>query len=200
MVKKYSQKVLDETPPRVLKFLTGIDTNHQIRIIMADAGMEDYDLNKGGDLLRDCLFSTKDVKKYNETYSVEANREASSELIKINKTFFARCRAPIKSYYPNTYEYLFYEIQGVQSSEVIFNVATLLARLDLLESGGDPSRVGHFEDDKAAVELLAKRGIDANERRRLQGLIDVAFEVTDAIVEVAPSDPAIRRARLITGT
>ena len=159
--------------------------------------MGDYDVDEGCHFLNNCLPYSKEFKKTRKTYSAQAVRAAISELSKINKSLFGRSRAPLERYYPHTYEYLFHKLQASQGPDAVHGIATFLARLDLLESCNDPSRESHYEDDKAAVELLAKRGVDVNERRRLQEFVEVALGPAEAISEVSLSNPEILRTRLI---
>lgn len=64
----------------------------------------------------------------------------------------------------------------------VAGVATFLSRIGTLEKGDDPARAGTRKEDKKAVELLAKRGLDKEERSRLSAaLVELAFRPTAAL-------------------
>ena len=198
MTKQFSQATLDKIPAKTTIFLTAIGAYPIIRTIMANAGMGDEDIVEGRYFLNECLPNPKDVEKNRDTHSAKAQRSAVAELDQIDEVLFARIKGPLKRYYPGAYEYLFHKLKASRGRKAVLGVATILSRLDLLENGTDPSREAHREDDRAAVELLAKRGIDADERRRLQELVDVAFGPTEVLSEIPQADPEVLRANMTT--
>lgn len=74
----------------------------------------------------------------------------------------------------------------------VAGVATFLSRIGTLEKGDDPARAGTRKEDKKAVELLAKRGLDKEERSRLAALVELAFRPTAALP--APRELDAKRA------
>lgn len=50
----FSDRVLEETPARVTKFLTGLGAMAPVRTLLASTGMKDVDIQEGLDLLLAC--------------------------------------------------------------------------------------------------------------------------------------------------
>ena len=71
-----------------------------------------------------------------------------------------------------------------------------LARLAALEQGSDPARADARDSDQQAIALLAKRGLDAAERKRLSGLVQVALGPTPALAAIQGTDNGRRDALL----
>ncbi len=92
---------------------------------------------------------------------------------------------------------MFSGLTASTGSAAVAGVATLLQRLNALESGSDKDRAATKKEDKKAVELLATRRFDKAERARLEKLVEVALGPT-APLDATPEDKgAERRAALV---
>jgi hypothetical protein len=76
----------------------------------------------------------------------------------------------------------------------VVGVKTLLDRLDALDKEKDPG-------DKAALKILSARGLSADERARLRGLVQIAEKGTSIApsgVEEVVDDKAAERQKTLT--
>lgn len=197
MTKEYSDYVLDEVINKAIRFLLALANDPLLVSVMGSAGLMKSDITDGSNKVKDCVSDLEEICGIQDTQSAQKHREAVGKLDQIDEILFARSKGPLRRFYPSTAKYLFRDLKASRGPMAVKGVATYLARLVLLEDGTDPSREGQFENDKAAVELLAQRGIDADERRRLQELVDVALAPTDVSTEYPQIDPEVIRARKI---
>jgi hypothetical protein len=183
----YSDEVLESTPERATKLLGGIGAVATIRTLLAGAGMADADIIEGRDLLLACLAAPKGAVVV-DTEAAQAQRAAVAELDEWDEPNFGRFYATLRRHSPAAAEYVFNSLSASSGVAAVQGVATFLARLDALEHGTDPARHATKKDDKKAVDLLAKRGLDKNERARLRKLVDVALGPTEPLPK-APGAP-----------
>lgn len=194
----YSDEVLEATPERVTKFLTGMGAVATIRTLMAQAGMTDDDIVEGRTLLLDVLAAPRKQSAAPDTDDARAQRAAKAELDQWDEPGFLRYGATLRRRFPAAYEYVFKDLAPSTGTAAVKGVATFLARLDALECGSDPDRAATKQSDKKAVAFLANRGLDKAERKRLQGLVDVALGPTSPLPEAAePQQNARRREALV---
>ncbi|MEO5728612.1 MAG: hypothetical protein ABI134_19385, partial [Byssovorax sp.] len=122
---------------------------------------------------------------------------AVAELDEWDEPHFARFSATLRRHFPGAAEYVFSGLTASTGPAAVAGVATLLQRVNALESGSDKDRAATKKDDKKAVELLATRRFDKAERARLETLVDVALGPT-APLDATPEDKgAARRAALV---
>ncbi|WP_437334141.1 hypothetical protein [Sorangium sp. So ce394] len=189
----YSNEVLEATPERVTKFLLGIGAVAAIRTLMAEAGMTDDDIVEGRTLLLDVLAAPRRAGAAPDTADARAQRAATAELDQWDEPNYARYGAALRRRFPDVHDYVFKDLAPSTGAAAVRGVATLLARLDALESGADPGRAGTKQSDKKAVAFLGPRGLDKAERKRLQGLVDVALGPTSPLPEQTELPETARR-------
>ena len=189
---KYSDEVLEQTPPRASKLLNAIGAVSELRTLMGSAGMTDEDIDEGGQLLLACWGQLPGAKRDEDTEEARAQRSATAELDQWDEPNFARHGATLRRHFPSAAEYVFHELSASTGSEAVAGVATFLHRVDALENGTDPARKDTQKEDKKAVLLLAKRGLTKEERGRLASLVQVALKPT-ATLEAAPEAEKKRR-------
>ena len=197
MTKDYSNRVLNKTLGKAINFYLTLAKSSLLRKILYDAGMQLKDLDDGGDKIRVCIPKLRNIDPIQDTESARKHREVVVELDNSDELLIVRCKSPLKRFYPATMEYLFDDLKAARGQMAVQVIATLLARMNILENGTDPSRRDHFEDDKAAMELLAERGIDAAERNRLQALVDIALTPTEVPDELEQMDPEVLKANKV---
>src|SRR5207253_3766573 len=113
-----------------------------------------------------------------ETIDV-AVRDAIRDLDAWDEDGFRVVRATLERRHPNLVATVLDGIGPSTGPESIVGVATLLDRLDALAKGKD-------KDGHAALALLAKRGLDGDERKRLRALVETAQSAsTDGMADVA---------------
>lgn len=201
MAMKAQQDFTDNTLELVTidatQLLAALGALPEARTVMLHAGMTDNDIIEGRTLIFDVLAQPKAVATI-ETAEAVAQRSAVAELDSWDEPNFARYGAALARHNPDAGEYVFGNIKAGRGFESVHAIAAMLTSIDALESGSDPARADKKREDKKAVELLAKRGLDKNERKRLHGLVDVALGPTPALD--SPSEAALneeRRAKLL---
>jgi hypothetical protein len=176
----YSDEVLEKTPERATKFLTGLGAVSTIRTLLAQAGMTDDDIVEGRTLLLACL-AAPIARMAADTEGAKAQRAAVAELDEWDEPNFARFAASLRRHHSSAGDFVFKNLSASTGAAAVNGVATFLARVDALESGSEQDRKDTKKEDKKAVELLAKRGLDKHERARLQALVDVALGPTEPL-------------------
>ncbi|MGK3988288.1 hypothetical protein WME99_34925 [Sorangium sp. So ce136] len=189
----YSNEVLEATPERATKFLTGMGAVAAIRTMMAEAGMTDDDIVEGRTLLLDVLAAPRKSSAASDTADARAQRAATAELDQWDEPNFARYGAALRRRFPDVHAYVFKDLSPSTGTAAVQGVATFLTRLDVLESGADPDRAATKQSDKKAVAFLATRGLDKAERKRLQNLVGVALGPTSPLPEQAELPETARR-------
>ena len=110
---------------------------------------------------------------------------------------FARFSTTLRRHFPSAAEYVFRDLAASTGPAAVAGVATLLQRLNALESGRDKDRAATKKEDKKAVELLATRRFDKAERARLEKLVEVALGPTAPLDATPEDEGAERRAALV---
>ncbi|MBK8254540.1 MAG: hypothetical protein IPK82_17970 [Polyangiaceae bacterium] len=178
---KYSAQVLEETVPRAARFLNAIGAVPVIRTMMLQVGMTDEEVGEGGKLITACWSQLPSQRPEADTDEARSQREAVAELDQWDEPNFRRFSATLRRHHPSAGAYVFYNLQPGTGGEAVAAVGTFLKRIDALEKGSDPQREASKKDDKRAVELLAKRGLDKKERARLASLVELAMKPTVAL-------------------
>jgi hypothetical protein len=175
-----SETVLAETPGRALKFLSALSNNPALRAILATKGYTDEEHQRGFAL----LFQTAGYTGVTTSPLLMSNeaRGAMLELDAWDEPNFRILRAALEYRHPAQCKFLFDNLEPSTGAGAILSVATLLDRLDALESSEE--RLATRAEDHAALATLAAREYTATERRRLRALVEKAS------APVAPAAPA----------
>lgn len=154
-----SDTTLDATPARALQFLRAIGTAENISAAMVQKGYGPADHNEGWTLLHA-------VSGFRAGEALEAPdkrvSDAIAELDAWDEDGLRVVRATLTRRHPAIAAFVMDSLTASQGPAAVLGVGTLLDRLDALES--DPARKATKKDDHAALELLAKRGLDSAER------------------------------------
>jgi hypothetical protein len=193
---KYSDEVLEQTPPRASKMLNAIGAVPEIRTLMANAGMTDEEIEEGGRLLLACWGQLPSAKRDQDTEEARAQRTATAELDQWDEPNFTRHGATLRRHFPSAGAYVFHELAASEGADAVAGVATFLRRVDALENGTDPARKDTRKEDKKAVLLLDKRGLTKEERERLGGLVQLALKPTATLEPAPEADKQRREARV----
>jgi hypothetical protein len=193
---EYSDEVLEAAPERATRLLTGIGAVATIRTLLYQAGMTNDAITEGRTLLLACLAKPQDLGPEMDTESARAQRAATAELDEWDEPNFARIAASLRRHFPGAGEYVFRDLSASTGPAAVAGVATLLQRIDALESGSDTDRAATKKEDKTAVELLATRRFDKAERARLAKLVESALGPTAPIEETSDESRKARRAAL----
>lgn len=165
VVPTVGRETLEETPTRVIKFLRAAGTSIPIRGALAQRGYSEDDHQEGWALLHgasgyvpaSALVSEIDV----------GVRDAIRDLDAWDEDGFRVVRATLERRFPDQAKQVLEGLAASTGPTAVLGVKTLLDRLDALEKS-------KHKDDHAAIALLAKRGVDKDERKRLRALVEKA--------------------------
>jgi hypothetical protein len=188
----YARETLEATPPRAVQLLRGIATSLTIRAHLAGVGFRRADLDEGWELLRDACELVDDELAAPSALDVAA---AVAELDAWDERGFMLIEATLTHRYPQQARFLMAGLSASEGPAAVAGVAALLDRLDALDR--DPLREEHAEDDHAALEALAQRGITAEERTRLRALVERVAEATRGAAQNTRTEEGSQMARLI---
>jgi hypothetical protein len=152
-----SEWALRELPARVVVFLHAVGTHSPLRVALKAGGYGPADHAEGLSLLSAACPYVEDA--FDPTADQRA-RKAAAELEGWSRRNLMRLRTAVERLHPEVVA-LFPE-RAPAGAEVILVVETLLARLERLAT--EPEGAG-------VLETLARRGLDAELRRRLAVLL-----------------------------
>jgi hypothetical protein len=161
-----SKETLEATPARAVRLIQGIGSSLLVRALLLPHGFTRADLEEGWSLLRDACGVSDAETEVDPAAAAEAVRTVDEW----DERGFTIVRATISHRYPQQASFLLAGLDAAEGSAAAVGVASLLDRLDALES--DPRREETRDDDLAALSLLAQRGLDQAERDRLRAHID----------------------------
>ena len=164
-----SRETLEDTPGRVTKFLVGLATRPTARTLMAARGLDLAEQKHGWSLLMNV-----GSQNISEVVTDDEVESAVAELDNWDEPGVRHVAVGLHRH-PEARDMVLKGIEPKVGPEAVTNVALILERLERLESS---------EDGRAALATLAKRGIDATERKRLAALVKTA---TAASKPIAPS-------------
>ncbi len=164
-----ARSTLDATYGRASTFLRGVGTTEAIRSRLATRGYDQREHDRGWTLLHAAAgYQLRgDGAK---TPAVDAGvAQAIAELDAWDEPNLRIVRAALTRLHPEAAAFVLDGIEPATGVSAVLGVKALLDRLDALQKA--PERKATREEDKAALETLARRGIDANERARLRALV-----------------------------
>lgn len=177
-----SDPVLDAVAVRAFQFLRAVSCNAGIRAAFAQRGYNE-EIHQGAwtAVLKAAGFSK-------ESQAALERPESAAALAQIDAwdepTF--RIAHAILAPMPEQQAFVFNGLTPQSGAASVGSVTTFLDRLDELESG--KNRKATRKEDLAAIQKLADRKIDANERRRMRDLLKTAVGFSDPAVPESPKD------------
>jgi hypothetical protein len=166
-----SRQTLEQTPGRALAFLRGVGTSAAIRATMLDYGYTKEEHEMGWQLMKEVSGDFEGEAPPPDAEDDEV-REAIDAVDAWDEDGLRIVNASLRNRHPEQHAYVMRGLRANTGVESVVGVSTMLDRLDALESA--PEREGTREADHAALDTLAKRGIDKAERARLQALVNKA--------------------------
>ena len=176
-----SQRTLEETPQRVLRFLRAAANRPFIRGKLNEYGFTNEDQAEGWRLLHAASGFGAEAAPALDDGGVRAAIDALDEW---DEDGFRLARAALVRRHPEQAERVFHDLEATRGAGAVIGVQRFLERLDELEAG--------TEADRAALATLATRGIDATERERLAGLLAVAQSAPEVTL---PDEEELEAAR-----
>jgi hypothetical protein len=170
-----SRQTLEEIPSRVLTFLRALGTSIPIRAVLSEVGYT-ADVHAEGWTRLHAVAGYRDVAPTaTENQDVRA---AIAELDAWDEPGLRRIRAALDHHHPEQAAFVCGGLTASTGMAAVMVVATILDRLDALQSS--PDRKKTRKEDHAALATLAKRGFTEPERERLRKLVEVAKGVETA--------------------
>ena len=127
---------------------------------------------------------------------VVPQKAACAEVEAFEDKYIPLARLALGRRCPEQAKYLFADLERAEGGAVLGMVHTFLYRRRALLDGSDPDRASSREADRAAMELLAERGlIDDGKASHLAALIEIATRMAPD-PEVIAHDPADEAAYL----
>lgn len=160
-----SQETLDTTPERAIKLLRGIGTIPMIRAALAARGYTQAEHDRGWSLLQAASGYSHATDFGLDVDS--ATRDAIAQVDAWEEDGLRTVRAALTYRHPQQANVLLAGLSPTHGAGAVVTVATLLDRLDALAASAAP-------EDAAAAAMLASRGLDDAERRRVRALVDIA--------------------------
>lgn len=164
-----TRTTLDATYGRASTFLRGVGTTEGIRARLASRGYDEDEHARGWSLIHAAAgYELQGEAK--KTSAVDAGvAQAIAELDAWDEPNLRIVRAALTRLHPAAAAFVLDGLEPSTGVSAVLGVKVLLDRLDALQKA--PERKATREEDKAALETLARRGIDANERARLRALV-----------------------------
>ncbi|MBN8609606.1 MAG: hypothetical protein J0L92_03425 [Deltaproteobacteria bacterium] len=175
-----SFETLEQTPMRATAFLFGLVAEPRARGILVPKGYDDAEHNRGFRLLEGVANSRTE----NRVTDLEVN-SAIAELDNWDEPNIRLLRASLRRF-PEVSAHVMTGIEPIAGPGAVLNVDTILKRVDT---------VGGVKNASAALAVLAKRGFDEAERKRLAALVKIA-KTGGEVPDTKTSDDAYEQALL----
>src|SRR5690606_34354105 len=128
----YEKRVLAATPGKALIFLRATATKVDIRALLFAAGYSQHEQAHGWSLLHT---ATGYVAPLESAADDKLARAAITELDQWDEPGLRRVSAALERLHPEQFAYVLAGLEAAQGAGAVLSVATLLDRLDELESG-----------------------------------------------------------------
>lgn len=178
-----TRETLETVPQRALAFLRAVGTSRIIRAALLGRGYTADDHREGWKYLHACAGFSEDPEEMDAEEPVV--RDAIAELDAWDEPGFRIVRATLERRFPEQAEFVMKGLKPATGAAAVLSVERLLDRLDALESS--PDRKDSRKEDRAALDVLGRRGIDDTKRKQLRQLVMTA----KSVAPLARVDPAI---------
>lgn len=175
-----SMETLEQTPMRATAFLFGLVAEPRARAILLTKGYDAAEHKRGFALLE----AVANSRTENRVTDLEVT-SAIAELDNWDEPNIRLLRASLRRF-PEVALHVMNGIEPISGPAAVLNVDAILKRVD---------SVGGVKNAAAALAVLAKRGFDEAERRRLAALVKIA-KTGGEIPDTAASDDAYEQALL----
>lgn len=155
---------------RAIQLLKGINTSPLARATLFANGMTQHDVDEGFKLLHNLVgFEPVPIAPRADNPAADALRAIDAW----DEPSFAKASAALERRFPAQWEFVFGDgLAPATGTASVLSVIKFLDRLDALESS--PNRKATRKEDRAALNLLASRGIDDAARAEMRKLLKTA--------------------------
>ncbi len=180
-----ARSTLESTLGRALSFLRGVGTSDVIRATLAAHGYDEEEHARGWALLHTVAGYEMRPAPAKTSGAETSVATAIAEIDAWDEPNLRIARAALTRLHPEAATFVLDGLEPAAGAAAVVGVKAFLDRLDALQKS--PERKATREEDKAALDTLATRGIDANERARLRALVERAegYTATDLGAERA---------------
>jgi hypothetical protein len=165
------RQTLEQTPGRALTFLRAVGTSVAIRAKLYERGYTEAEHERGWGLMR-AASGDFGGPALVESVDDRAVQDAIADVDAWDEDGLRIVNASLRTRHPAQHAFVMRGLKASTGITSVLGVATLLDRLDALESA--PERAGTREADHAALATLATRGIGKAERVRLRAKVKLA--------------------------
>lgn len=181
-----SDAVLDAVTMRAFQFIRAVSINPGIRAAFAQRGYnEEIHQTAWANVLKAAGFR-KDAQA---AFERPESAAALATIDAWDEPTFRVARAVLAPF-PDQLAFVFNGLEAQQGAAAVGSVTTFLDRLDDLETSKD--RKATRKEDLAAIAKLAARRIDADERKRMRGLLQAATGFYDPSAPGAEKNAALK--------
>lgn len=162
------QQTLDDVPNRVFRFLIGVAKSVPARAALQAKGFNQAE--------HDFAWSRLQLLGALPGAPVALDSAVRSAIVELDGwdgPHFEAIENSLLRSFPEQAEFVFTGLSASEGAEAVLGVELLLSRLEALESGYGRS-ANTRDADRAALDLLEKRGYGKSERARLSALVSVA--------------------------
>lgn len=178
-------RTLEQTPSRVLTFLSGAGLDLEIRGLLDQHGYSREVHRQGWRLLE--AARTRPVTAWDAP--TDPIGDAIRAVESWNAVGYHVLHAHLANVAPAVADYVFQGLAPATGMDGVMIADTVLARLDALRDATDPARATLKDSDAAVLAALAKRGIGTEAFEALRAAVTIAQEAKDA-PPPPPSDDA----------
>lgn len=164
-----TRETLEDTVPRVTRFVQAATINPRIRARLAAHGLTQDQVDRASSLLMRLMRLPKQA----EPTPLDATaRLAMNVLDEADEDLFRLIRGAWQFRFPEQYAFVTDKLQPSTGFGAVLGVEMLLNNLDELDEG--PSRVSTRDKDHEALAYLANRGVNKAKRSQLRMFVEQA--------------------------
>lgn len=180
-----SDRLLEDGPERVVRFILAARRHKHIFRLLHARGYTAAAVREAWDLL-DALggvtAAAAEGADDEPSADEKAVAKAMADLDAWDEPNFAVIDVALRRRHPEQHKFLFAgNLKARTGPLAVAGVRTMAQRLDALESS--PDRKATRKDDKAALDLLAKRGIDKAEREKVAAWLATIGDQDDTLLD-----------------
>jgi len=186
-----TDRVLEATPERVLRFILAARRHQHIYKLLRARGYSAATAREAWTYID--KLAGFDAALLPDDAEVSADEKtvakAMADIDAWDEPNFGLIDTALRRRFPGQHEFVFAgNLKARVGALSVASTRTMLQRLDRLEDGAE--RKSTRKDDHAALELLAERGVDKAERKKVAGWLSIVGTQNDAVIEGADAADA----------
>lgn len=195
---QFTDEVLEETPVRAAKLLSGLAANPVARTRMSEAGMTGKEILIGQELLMACLSAPLPPIALAVTADSKASQSALLEIDEWDGPHFVRLHSILTRGHIPVRDFIFRDLKAETGAKAVTSVATFCSRFRVLQQKTPVSPDVTVEMAQAALVRLGERGYTDAEISRLEQLVATALGPTQTLPPDDSGAVAQKRREVLT--